>query len=88
MLSEVSLLVFIIILDRSDTFCLTVFAREMSQEKKELTHVEYISEQMTIMGVKHAVNTYHSVTGFAEVGNRFVWMLRAAHHMRQLLIQL
>jgi len=86
-LSEVSRRVFIIILDRSDTFYLTVFAKEMSQEKiKELTHVEYISEQMTIMGVKHTINAYHSVAGFAEVGDRFVWVLRTAHHVSQLLI--
>jgi len=88
-LSEVSLLVFIIIFERSETFYLTVFAREdVTNKNHELTHIEYISKQMSIMTVKHAIHANYSVTSFTEVGHWLVGVFGAAYYVRQLLIQL
>jgi len=88
-LSEVSLLVFIIILDRSETFYLTVFAKEdVTNKNQKLTHIEYISKQMSIVTVEHTIHTNHSVACFTKIGNRFIWVFRTAHYVRQLLIQL
>jgi len=80
-LSLLSLRVFIIIFERSETFYFTVFARKI---RGMLTHIMNVCEEMAIVLVIHTINTYCQVASFTEVRDWPVGVAGAANSLSQL----
>lgn len=57
-------------------------------EKRKLTHIEYVGEQVPVVSVKHTINTNNSVACLAKVSDGLVWMSWATDHVCELFIQL